>query len=327
MSTRRTPIPIPATRSRQTRRLRRRPKPPWSTSTNNLVGKRLRWEGISHAYETMEHNSEVASIEARGTDATPGGLDRAATPAGTDSGAKPAPKQGITRRRKLLIGALGALVLVALVFGIPWIRFVLSTVSTDDAYVNGHVTFVAPRVHGQVARVLVDDNNRVHKGDLLVELDKEPFQDAVAVKKAAVDTAEADLQAAQARCVASRRRPGATAGNCSWPWRMSKTRSRCCMPGSPTSRRRRRRCTRRSRSSTGRRSWWCRRPRAASSMINVRQRCRLPRQASSRRWRMRTKFASRWACRRCPTTTGGHRPRCRPISIRPFPRCGRRRPI
>ena len=99
---------------------------------------------------------------------------------------------------KLLIGVLGAAVIAAAVFGIPWIRFVLSTVSTDDAFVNGHVTFVAPRVHGQVSRVLVDDNNRVHKGDLLVELDKEPFRDAVAVKKAAVDTAQADLQAARA---------------------------------------------------------------------------------------------------------------------------------
>jgi membrane fusion protein (multidrug efflux system) len=103
------------------------------------------------------------------------------------------------RRRKLLMGAIGALALVlALVFGIPWIRFTLNTVSTDDAYVNGHVTFVAPRVHGQVARVLVDDNKRVRKGDLLVELDKEPFRDAVAVKKAAVDTAEADLAATTA---------------------------------------------------------------------------------------------------------------------------------
>jgi membrane fusion protein (multidrug efflux system) len=60
------------------------------------------------------------------------------------------------------------------------------------------VTFVAARVRGQVSRVLVDDNNRVHKGDLLVELDKEPFRDAVAVSKAAVDIATADLQAATA---------------------------------------------------------------------------------------------------------------------------------
>lgn len=95
------------------------------------------------------------------------------------------------------MGVLGVLVLaVALVFGIPWVRLTFSTVSTDDAYVNGHVTFVAARVGGQVARVLVDDNNRVHKGDVLVQLDKEPLEDLVSVRKAAVDTAKADLQAA-----------------------------------------------------------------------------------------------------------------------------------
>jgi membrane fusion protein (multidrug efflux system) len=99
----------------------------------------------------------------------------------------------------VLIGGLGVLVLAAaLWFGIPLIRLTLNTVSTDDAYVNDHVTFVAARVRGQVSRVLVDDNNRVQKGDLLVELDKEPFQDAVAVKRAAVDTAEADLREAMA---------------------------------------------------------------------------------------------------------------------------------
>jgi membrane fusion protein (multidrug efflux system) len=97
-------------------------------------------------------------------------------------------------------GAAGVLVLaVALWFGIPWVQTALNTVSTDDAYVNGHVTFVAARVKGQVARVLVDDNYRVSKGDLLVELDKEPFQVAVAVKKAAVDTATADLQVAKSK--------------------------------------------------------------------------------------------------------------------------------
>ena len=75
----------------------------------------------------------------------------------------------------------------------------LNTVSTDDAYVNGHVTFVAPRVAGQVSRVLVDDNYRVKRGDLLVQLDKEPYQVQVAIKRAAVGAAEADLVAAEAQ--------------------------------------------------------------------------------------------------------------------------------
>jgi membrane fusion protein, multidrug efflux system len=100
----------------------------------------------------------------------------------------------------MLLGAAGLLILAgALWFGIPWVQTTLNTVSTDDAYVNSHVTFVAARVRGQVARVLVDDNYRVRKGDLLVQLDKEPFQIAVAVKKAAVDTATAELVVAKAK--------------------------------------------------------------------------------------------------------------------------------
>jgi membrane fusion protein (multidrug efflux system) len=82
-------------------------------------------------------------------------------------------------------------------FLVPWVNTALSTVSTDDAYVNGHVTLVAPRVPGQVMKVLVDDNQRVKKGDLLVQLDKEPFQVQVALKRAAVRVAEANVVAAE----------------------------------------------------------------------------------------------------------------------------------
>jgi membrane fusion protein (multidrug efflux system) len=81
----------------------------------------------------------------------------------------------------------------------PTVETMLNTVSTDDAYVNGHVTMVAPRVSGQVTRVLVDDNYRVKKGALLVQLDKEPYQVQVAIQQAAVRAAQADLVAAQAQ--------------------------------------------------------------------------------------------------------------------------------
>ena len=81
----------------------------------------------------------------------------------------------------------------------PAVETALNTVSTDDAYVNGYVTLVAPRVPGQVARVLVNDNYRVKKGDLLVQLDREPYQVQVDIKKAAVVSAEADLKAAEAQ--------------------------------------------------------------------------------------------------------------------------------
>jgi membrane fusion protein (multidrug efflux system) len=101
------------------------------------------------------------------------------------------------RRRRSLLGVLALALLLA--FGGPALLRALTTVSTDDAYVNGHVTFVAPRVSGQVAEVLVDDNNRVRKGDVLVRLDKEPYQVQLSIAQAAVDAARADLVAAQAQ--------------------------------------------------------------------------------------------------------------------------------
>ena len=114
---------------------------------------------------------------------------------------QPAPKTvaeppGRLRRwRKPLI--IVGLILFVLVI-IPKIFHAWRTASTDDAYVNSYVTFVAPRVPGQVLRVLVDDNNRVKKGDVLVELDPEPFRVQVAIKQAAVDAAQAELVVAQA---------------------------------------------------------------------------------------------------------------------------------
>ena len=153
----------------------------------------------------MVEKQSADSDESTLTDAAPR-AEAASVEHGTKSAQTGLPSKPVTSandrarwKRRLAMGVAAALVLAAIgIFGVPWIQLTLNTVSTDDAYVNGHVTFVAARVSGQVARVLVDDNNRVHKGDLLVQLDKEPHQDAVAVKRAAVDAAKADLQVATA---------------------------------------------------------------------------------------------------------------------------------
>ena len=62
--------------------------------------------------------------------------------------------------------------------------------STDDAFIAGHVVPVSSRVAGHVAKVYVDDNQRVKKGDLLVELDPADFQTRVAAAEAAMDAAK-----------------------------------------------------------------------------------------------------------------------------------------
>src|SRR5262245_24915411 len=67
----------------------------------------------------------------------------------------PAEAPAPSARRRWVLRAAGVLALLLVLFeGMPWVRTALRTVSTDDAYVNGHVTFVAARVPGQVTKVL-----------------------------------------------------------------------------------------------------------------------------------------------------------------------------
>ena len=113
--------------------------------------------------------------------------------------ARPASASHTTKRPLWMWIAGSVLVVLALVKVVPYVINAFRTVSTDDAYVNGHVTFVAPRVPGQVVRVLVDDNNRVQRGNVLVELDKEPYSVQVDIAKASVAVAQANIVATQAK--------------------------------------------------------------------------------------------------------------------------------
>jgi membrane fusion protein (multidrug efflux system) len=110
------------------------------------------------------------------------------------------PPGRFSRRHKTLALAVAPLAILATAYFVwPSIDVAFNAVSTDDAYVNGHVTFVAPRVSGQVAKVLVDDNHRVSRGDLLLQLDPEPYRVIVETKQAAVAAAQADVVAANAQ--------------------------------------------------------------------------------------------------------------------------------
>jgi membrane fusion protein (multidrug efflux system) len=86
---------------------------------------------------------------------------------------------------------------------------------TDDAFVEGHLVFLSPRVGGQVVEVLVEENQRVRAGDALVRLDPADFEARVARARADLDAAHnrmaqahaaADAAAAQARATAVRLR-------------------------------------------------------------------------------------------------------------------------
>jgi membrane fusion protein, multidrug efflux system len=94
------------------------------------------------------------------------------------------------RRRWVLIIGTGLLI-VALAFGIPFVLQTLSHESTDDAFIDGTIVAVRPRVSGYVAQVMAGDNQWVHAGDPLVTLESADY-------KAACDAARATLEAARA---------------------------------------------------------------------------------------------------------------------------------
>lgn len=76
-----------------------------------------------------------------------------------------------------------------------------STQTTDDAYVEADFTTVAPQVSGNVSRVLIEDNQVVKAGDLLVTIDDRDFVVALEAAKAQVASAEANIASLQAQLV------------------------------------------------------------------------------------------------------------------------------
>src|SRR6185437_7223864 len=82
------------------------------------------------------------------------------------------PRLGAKLRKRLLAGiAAVPLVIGAADYGHHWWTIGRFVEATDDAYVGGDVTPIAPHVAGFVQQILVSDNQRVHAGQVLARLD------------------------------------------------------------------------------------------------------------------------------------------------------------
>jgi membrane fusion protein, multidrug efflux system len=108
-------------------------------------------------------------------------------PASTERAADTEIVQPPRRRRGIIVAGVVLLVLIAL--GIWW----RSTYSedTDDAQVNGHLIQISARIAGQVAKVDVEENQFVNRGDEIAQLDPSDLQVAVENAQAALDSAKA----------------------------------------------------------------------------------------------------------------------------------------
>jgi membrane fusion protein (multidrug efflux system) len=71
-------------------------------------------------------------------------------------------------------------------------------VSTDDAFVRAAKESINARVAGQAVEIAVQDNQRVRKGQLLFQIDPEPYQIAVDQAEARLGSARLQIDALKA---------------------------------------------------------------------------------------------------------------------------------
>ena len=95
--------------------------------------------------------------------------------------------------KRISIVSSAAIVISALAL---WFLFG-NSITTDDAQVDGYITTVAPRISGDVVKLWVNDNQEVHAGDSLIDIDPRDYEAAHDQAKAAYDVAMAEAQSAK----------------------------------------------------------------------------------------------------------------------------------
>lgn len=108
------------------------------------------------------------------------------------------PVKSPTKKPKgLILAALGASAIALGVYGYNYWQYASSHQSTDNATVTGHIYQVSTKIPGTVEQVLVDDNQLVKKGQLLVKLDARDYQTKQLQAQAAIETARRQADTAQ----------------------------------------------------------------------------------------------------------------------------------
>ncbi len=103
------------------------------------------------------------------------------------------PHRRFSRKQAVLVGVILIIGLGIAKFTYDWWMVGRFMESTDDAYVGGDVTVIAPKVAGFIAQLAVTDNQQVHAGDLLLKLDDRDYRAALAKADAAVAIQQATL--------------------------------------------------------------------------------------------------------------------------------------
>lgn len=105
-----------------------------------------------------------------------------------------------------------AIIALAIAFGIYVFRRYASLPSTDDASIDADIVHVASAVGGRIIDIPVAENVRVAKGELLFQIDPQPYRLAVAQAQAELDIARATRET-QRRALSTQQSTTVVAGD------------------------------------------------------------------------------------------------------------------
>lgn len=109
------------------------------------------------------------------------------------------PKPRISFKKLGLLALACAIALAVCGYGYYWWTFARFFQETDDAYVGGNVTPIAPHIASFITEIAVSDNQRVSAGQLLVQLDDRDVRAAADRAAAILDQRRATLAGLRAK--------------------------------------------------------------------------------------------------------------------------------
>ncbi len=109
------------------------------------------------------------------------------------------------KRKRAALVVFASLAIIGAVVVFFYLQYKSTHITTDDAFIDGHIHTIAAKISGTVKTVLVDHNQAVKKGDVLIEIDPVDYDVKVNEADSAVNAEKAKLSEKESAIEAAKR--------------------------------------------------------------------------------------------------------------------------
>jgi membrane fusion protein (multidrug efflux system) len=113
-------------------------------------------------------------------------------------------ENGNNGKKKKIVAAFVILLIAGIITLFFYLDYKATHITTDDAFVDGRIYAVAPKIPGTVKAVHVEDNQMVKKGDMLVEIAPEDYDARLNEAMSSVNAEKSKLAEYQAKVKTAR---------------------------------------------------------------------------------------------------------------------------